>query len=414
MPFRHPAATKPSNQKKQWINAGILLVGIMCFTAGIYHLPEKLFLSNTLFTGGIELFRSPGDLDIYWARQLWRVNGGSLFPENMNEYPLHALPIFVLPGLITQNQEYYRIIFSLVMAIFWWWCALLVSKFLSREKKSHWRIALLILPSFLYFTLMRFDIVPAVLVLTSLWWAGNKKWIAAGAGLGLAIGIKLYAWPTALLTAWYGLKSNPKANKTKRDITHGTFLGIAIITIPILAYVILADTSVLAPYAIQATRAPNIDSIWGIISEYASHAFSARGYLIVRALIKALAWTGPITLLILAARRLSKNNSANLLPAAALMVMGVILFNEFYSPQWVIWWWPLYIIAARTPRHIALGIVHDVFNYFQFPILFNINPWHWTYATIATFRTLLMITLMIILYRELANAVDRQKTQSYQ
>ena len=219
---------------------------------------------------------------------------------------------------------------------------------------------LLLLPAFLYFTLNRYDIVPAMLTALSLACLGRRWHTASGLTLAAAALVKVYPVLLAPLIVRYLWSNRRDASKWSIAFAGGCSLALT----PLLFGSDLE--AVLAPYRFQLTRPPELGmTIYGCFLpvQLGSGALGAVFRTAVLGGTLAALLRSPIL------------DLTSLLRRGALFLLVFVSVAVFYSPQWVIWFAPLLFPLARTDRRLGWSVItFDLITYLTFPVAFWISP----------------------------------------
>ena len=243
---------------------------------------------------------------------------------------------------------------------------------------------LLLLPASLYFTLNRFDMLPALLTALSLACLGRRKTAASAVFLAAAAAVKLYPILLAPLVLRWLLPDWRRA-----AVWAGCFAaaGAAFLLPPLLMY---GWPGVWEPLRFQLSRSPENFTAYGPLlplslseNDLASRAFRL-GTLALTAI--AVCWTRPADL-------------AGVLRRGAIVLIVFIALSVWFSPQWLLWLAPLCLpLARRNWPLVALLVALDLVTYFTFP---SYSPlWgpadaggiaHAVYARFAVFAALIAL-----------------------
>jgi len=217
---------------------------------------------------------------------------------------------------------------------------------------------LLVLPGILYFTPCRFDILPAGLVLCSIAAAARHRVSLSGACLGLAVALKMYPLALAPILLRY----------SSRTWVQAAIWCMAAAAPILLSYGVMAFADgidgVTIPLKFQLDR--GVEPDWCFYGRFLPIEWSLPGSAntVVRAMPVLLA------VLVMCIRRPS--HVFSLLRRCTIALLMFISFQKFYSPQWWLWIAVLLIPMVRQHRWLfAFVIVHDLFTYLHFPILFD-------------------------------------------
>jgi hypothetical protein len=202
--------------------------------------------------------------------------------------------------------------------------------------------ALVMLPATLYFTLFRFDVVPALLTALSLACLGRRRHLASGAFLAAGVMIKVYPVllaPLVLRYLW------PDRRAVVRWLTAAALTSAAFLLPPLLRD---GWQAVWSPYRIQLSREPSGPTAYGCIlpESLADNTFVGRGFRL-----------GTLALTVLALASPPLPNLASLLRRSAVVLIGFVSLAVFYSPQWVLWLTPLLLPLAAFRTSIAYLVV---------------------------------------------------------
>jgi hypothetical protein len=228
-----------------------------------------------------------------------------------------------------------------------------------------YRGLLLILPGALFFSLNRFDVVPALLTAVSLACLGRGRITASAVILGAGTLIKVYPIFLAPLIVRYLLTTKAPKQATRWAIAYG--IALAAFLVP--AVQVWGVGEVAAPYIVQLSRK--------------AEGFTAYVYLIpLEDLRNVLAGNGffgrsfrlgclALALGLLLARPIP--DLAGVLRRGAIVLIVFITLSVFYSPQWVLWLTPLLLpLAGRQRSLVALIAGLDLVTWGQWPIACNL------------------------------------------
>ncbi|HBI42415.1 MAG TPA: hypothetical protein DDY78_06080 [Planctomycetales bacterium] len=213
---------------------------------------------------------------------------------------------------------------------------------------------LLLLPASLYFTLNRFDVLPALLAALSFACLG-RRWTAASAVfLAAAMMVKVYPVLLAPLVLRYLLPEWRRAGLWALCYT-GT--ALAFLLPPLL---LEGWPTVWESFHFQLTREPMPFTAYGPLLPLSLAANDAAGRAFrlgtLALTIAVLCWTRPADV-------------ASLLRRGAVVLVVFISLSVTFSPQWVLWLAPLCIPLARRNWPLAgLIIALDLATYFTFPV----------------------------------------------
>jgi hypothetical protein len=219
-------------------------------------------------------------------------------------------------------------------------------------------IWLLVLPGALYFSLNRFDVLPALLVALSLACLGRRHLVGSAILLGAVTMIKVY--PILLAPLFLRFLS---AERRACLLWTGTY-GVTIVAFflpPVLAW---GWEPTWAPYQFQLSRPPEYGwTLYGMVlpSSWAENTMADR---ILR--------LGTVALVGLVLFWNRADDMASLLRRCALILIPFVMLPVFYSPQWLLWFSPLLVpLAGLQPSVRWLAVVLDLMTYLSFPVVYD-------------------------------------------
>jgi hypothetical protein len=269
---------------------------------------------------------------------------------NIVEHRPRNDPEMALWGHLRQVEQVYLVTFCL--------CTLLLLAVLrigyETGSASSGPLVLLVLPATLYFSLNRFDIVPALLTAAGLACLGRRRCLASGVLFGVATAIKIYPAFLAPLVLHYLWLTRRDAGKWLA----GYFAALAACFLPPLVYE--GWQVVWQPFQFQLTRPPMGLTAYGYLLPESLQENDAAGRLFrlgsVALVVLLLSWRRPPDL-------------TSVLRRAAIAVLVFIAVPVFYSPQWLVWLTPLLVpLAGRRRSLLWLIVALDAVTYVTFPL----------------------------------------------
>jgi len=342
------------NKKQTYFLVAILLVIWLLFISLL-----RANLSNS--PDYVRWFNDHNDRWIYMQRGEWFPQHSLPYVDVPSEYPQIPTYLFGLLYLFIPTADVQRVyflhssIFSLLMLVSLFFTIRLLYAMLSERK---WLAYLMLLPGTLYFAYNRFDILPAFLVLWSLWSLRRQKFVATGILLGIGALTKWY--PALLLPVYLSYDYALYKRVNWKMILAFTFTGI-LIALPTLLTGGLA--AFLSPYLLHAGRGLEQVSLpvllrllfWNI-GLYPSTILLTYIFLALQFLPTPLSLFARI------------DTEEKLLQWSILIVGAFILFSRIYSPQWLLWLMPFLILTARNWFDIAWIIIYNLVTYLNFPM----------------------------------------------
>ena len=213
-------------------------------------------------------------------------------------------------------------------------------------------IWLAVLPAAVFFSLNRFDIVPALATALAFACLGRKRDAWSGAFLALGVLLKLY--PVLFVPIVLRHLGPARGAKWLAGFTATILLGIGLST------AILGWEPTVRPILVQLAR-PLEEKSWTLYGRVLpvelAHSSTAR-----------LAILGAVGLALLINR---PPDLSSVLRRCSIILLVFISLAVFWSPQWVVWFLPMLVpLAARHRWIVPLAVLLDLLNYFQFPVLF--------------------------------------------
>ncbi len=213
---------------------------------------------------------------------------------------------------------------------------------------------LFLLPSFFYFSLCRFDILPAGLLLASITLADRKKPWASGLAMGLAVALKMYPLAVAPIVLRYAARSWSQA-----------FVWCVMMAVPIMAsygwfYSTDGLEGIVVPLKFQLSR--GLEPDWCFLGRIIPVEFAKQGWM--RSL--------PVLMLSLVYTVRRAMNVEVVLQRCAVVVLLFISLQTFFSPQWGQWIVLLLLpLARKHPWLIGWLVFHDIWTYVYFPLIYD-------------------------------------------
>ncbi len=356
---------------------------LLLFNCGLYQ--------NSSLTGDVKLF-------FEYSSKIFQ---GLLPYRNFTvEYPPGALVFFTIPRLFGSTLDGYRNAFAAEILVF----DLLALYFLEKLSRSlsvkpaitlivYTLLILAIGPILIY----RFDLIPAVMVLASLYFLSQKKFGLAWAMLAAGVITKIYPVVIAPIFLIYEL-SQRGYKATIKEIA-SCALWTEIIIAP---FFILSPSGFVNSFTLQMQRGLQLESTYssfilllqnlGITEVYIKTTITPLATSnIVSDTASVLVKVAPV---IMAAalfflywlfyRRywnkfktnynVSHEDTANVIYYAFLAVLIFVLTTVVFSPQYLIWFLPIAPLITRPKKYVIwLALVFTaILTYYEFPLHYNL------------------------------------------
>jgi hypothetical protein len=370
----------------------ILGVGITSYLVILFN-AQPLYFQNDFFPSGIMAVRDDIDKSIHFERAQWYLEDKIPYKEVFSEYPQIITYLFAVPAIFTSELNTYINIYSLLMALVYLALAYVTIELLRIYKKPESYALLLLLPSFLYHSLNRFDILPSLLVSLALLLYLKNRYIISSATLVAGFFIKWYPvllLPIFLSQLWV---KNKKAFIKVIAISSGLFF------IVFIGSYLWSGKSILDPYLWHISKGFYYESLYYLMDKFSTYLkLDFRVAIDLAAIsLQALSIFLPAAAFI-RPRLLSHEQ---LLRLILFILLIFIFFSTGRAPQFNLWFIPLYILVIRDRAGIFLVISFDIINYLFYPVGFasvggNIA---WLNDCLSVIKQLMYLLLFYYLFR---------------
>jgi uncharacterized membrane protein len=270
------------------------------------------------------------------------------WPDVSGRASVPADQVYAQPGVAEESWLYFKVT-AVLLAPF----ALLAAWFLAGTHRGRpWDAALFAAaPTLALAALINWDLLAVAAVAGALWAWSRDRPVLSGVMLGLGVATKLY--PLFLLGALFVVCVR---RARLRDFGRTT-LAAALTWLLVNAPVMVLDLAQWkAFWSFNADRGADLGSLW-LIWQQAGHE-------VTPALINEVswaffgAWCVAVLVLGLAARRTPRIGQL-----AFLVVVGFLLVNKVYSPQYVLWLLPLAVLARPRWRDLLVWQAGEAFYF---------------------------------------------------
>lgn len=315
-----------------------------------------------------------GDLFFYfnWADKFFQ--GLVPYKDYFLEYPPGAFLVFLFPRLFSSDFSLYILIFSAMMAIFFFLQTDFLLKSWQKTKKGKFWLGTFVLSSALLLplSLMRFDLVPPLLILgaTVLLFKGSV--FKSGIFLAMATAVKIFP---IILLPFFVIQLGQKASLRQAvKLLGGYFLTLSLLLLPMIGlggqgflyifnYHFLRDTEVESlPASILF-----VGSFFGqeaTFNSFASWNISVLGW--DRIVSRLFLFLGLILSLAVypwfyrqpKGKRQVNSGEFLMIKAILIAILIFIGFNKVFSPQYLIWLEPFvlwFILYLGRKKMFILG-----------------------------------------------------------
>jgi len=371
----------------------LLLIGLISFA-----LLSHFCLKNN-FHSRVRYINDNFDRGNYYERGSWYPLKKVPYLEVFSEYPQVATYFFALPHVMLSaiygsnyDKEQYYFIFSTFMMMFLFGSIILLYDLRIRNKNLAF---FMLLPSSLYFSYNRYDIIPAFLSILSIKLLSREKYNLSI--IILALGV---------MTKWYLILLLPiflkfYYSRYKKINWSMIFVFCLIVILCILPTLLSGGIeALLAPYKLHIGRGFNNESLFYLLKTFLNNTLHLN--------IETQVWYLLFFILQLAVIPLIMMCKIDSLPKvvnwSAFTILVFLLFAKFYSPQWILWIIPFLILRIQKVKDIFWIIIFDVVTYLYFPVIFDgckslLN-------TVIIIKTIILACLVALLFK---NSIIRQQ-----
>lgn len=348
-----------------------------------------------VFNSGIYGTEGNPDTIRYFNYSLGIMQGQLPYRDFTVEYPPLALVFFTLPCLVASNLDMYQYVFA-AQILFFDLLGLFLISALSRRLGFHlagtlaiYTLALLAIGPIL---INRYDLIPAIMVLVSLYAFSQNKHKLSWAILAVGMMTKIYPAIMAPIFLLYYLR-----HRQYRRIIIGMSTFAITTAIIITPWLVLSPDGFWHSFSYQAQRGLQLESTYssflllghtlGITSVCVEEVF--RVQTVVSPLADMLATISPIIVMLSAAvvywlfynsqrvktkiesptSSITRPNIADITNYSFLVILTFMLTNKVFSPQFIIWLYPLVPLIAGQWRHASwpVFLLVGVLTYYIFP-----------------------------------------------
>jgi hypothetical protein len=211
---------------------------------------------------------------------------------------------------------------------------------------------LCVLPGAVFFSLNRFDVLPALLTAAGFALMGRKRDGWSGAAFALAALLKLYPVVLApIILRYLGVR--------RGAAWLAAFAGTGLAAMGVSVWELGWDPTV-GPIRVQLSRT-FVPGSWTLYEKVIPVSLAYHG----------TARLGVLAAAVLLAAATRPAGLPSLLRRCAAVLVVFVVLAVFWSPQWIVWFLPL--LAPLAPRRRWVGVAAvllDAVNYLSFPVVF--------------------------------------------
>ena len=256
--------------------------------------------------------------------------------------------VYGAPGVAEETGRYFKVT-AVLLAPF----GLLAAWFLSRvHRRRPWDAMLYAAsPAVVLAGLINWDLLAVTAVAGALWAWSRGKPIWCGVLIGLGAAIKLY--PLFLLGALLVVCLRRRRLSELAETAIAALLSWMLVNFPVLVYDFSAWK---AFWTFNQERAADLGSIW-LVWDQSGHPVTAQ---VINRASAVFFVAVCVAVLVLGLRSRRPPRIAQL---AFLIVVGFLLVNKVYSPQYVLWLLPLAVLARPRWRDVLVWTAAEVFYF---------------------------------------------------
>ncbi len=393
--------------KDSWLKYIFVFITIsILLVLGAIYSPAKFFRGSG-DNEGISLVRDDHELNVYYERIGYYFDQGVPFQNDRVEYPVLGLFYLTAPAIFTDTQVDYNIALIIMNLIFLLGLVIItynILKILGVKSNQLWLLAL---PSFLYFTINRFDIFPALLIQLGILLLVKKKFSWAFLLLSFSFLAKGYAMVLFPIFFVYYLSHNNL--KIKNYFNNKPFILFTLpVVISVAGLIIWAGfENALFPYIFQSGRNFAYGSIYGTFIalnwDYFPNVFW-RWFMSIGSKIFGFLQLFLPLIIFIGYKKFKTfiKSPTDVIRWSLLVLMLYIFLSPYYSPQWFVWLLPLFILIPLNKKEIWSIIVFDLLNFLFFPLIygfFSVNSLIFNGVVFA--RTIACVVLIILITKKI-------------
>jgi uncharacterized membrane protein len=251
-------------------------------------------------------------------------------------------------GVDAERQRYFPVTAVLLAPLL-----LLAAYFLSGTHRGRpWdALPFVASPALVATGLINWDLLPVACVAGALWgWARGRP-LLAGVMVGLGTAAKLY--PLFLLGAFLIVAVRRRQVRAFAEATAAAVVAWLAVNVPVMVYGFEGWRGF---WGFNADRGPDLGSLWLVLS-HAGHPTSPET-------VNAVSWLlFAATCLAVLVFGLRVAHVPRVPQLAFLIVLGFLLVNKVYSPQYVLWLLPLAVLARPRWRDLLIWQAGELFYF---------------------------------------------------
>lgn len=396
--------TSYSKNKVLWLVVFLCLAAyvLVSFSPMFFVKPDGDFIRIT---------QDVADYRIYYERTDWLDRGELPYKDSPQEYPQLAVLYFTAVRYFSSDFHSFIVIFRFTSILLLVALIVLSSRMLKELGRSQKYLFLLLLPSLLFFAFGRFDVLPAFLIQAALYFSLKKRPFFAVLFFAIAFFVKWYAFFFLLVYLLYLFVNKKEYDRRQRvwSIAIPTIVFVAIMGVSCFWF---GASGVIETYLFHFIRVSELGSLLSLMIIYTLFILQTTEplnivYLIYSYILKLFLFVG-LGVAFIFRKKLTSYNK--FLSATCFLLMVFLLTLNFSSPQWIIWFVPVFLLIINRPRDVWLLIFYDILNYLTFPVLADVGleiiQVNVLFHIFSSIKVVIIIYFIITFYRELTSKVE--------
>jgi len=359
-------------KKQTVVIIAVIAIGV-ALSLVVQFAPDKVFIPSDDASGGVRLLRDDFEINVFHTRGGWVEEGAHPYAEGrFQEYPQLGLAYITLPYFFADSYSGYRAWLLIFNTLCFVALVIVSQKLLTRLGRSNLQLLLFLLPAVLYFSFNRFDIFVVLLVQLSLYLLISKKYLWAFGIIACAVLVKWY--PLLLVPLYWYYMHNTVEQEQKKQVSKKAILVFVAPLVLIFGVSFLIDgVHSLQPYVFHGSRPAGVGSLYHtLVQQLFLGTGESTANTIGFNILLLLQVSIPLVSLFLPKyfkQRLQKPEQ--LVYWSVVAIVCFFLFSRFFSPQWIVWFVPLFLLVVRGWKEVLLIIVFDILVFVSFPILWQ-------------------------------------------
>lgn len=342
--------------------------------------------------------RDQGELHWYFDRRSrWIAESGIPYTaDHPQEYPPLAVLYYSWPRTLTDDFTVYSLIFALQEIVLFGLLAGVTALLLDEYRRGTRRLALFLLPAFMFFSLWRFDLLPSLLASAALLALVRRH---PGWALGLlTIGtlVKFYPAiffvPFLIWMAGAGRDGASRRSTIARSLAPTVILAVVGVVGVSLAAGIGALPGVIGAQMLRKFDIGTLGTALIFIPFLRSRPQFLVGLLHGLKSVFICLQFAPAIFLLFCGRFRDREGLAR---SCAFVLIPLIFFSSFFSQGFLLWLTPLILLTADRKELWLLALL-DAAIFIEFPVLFGIDPLSPIYAAFGLCKYAILAALWLI------------------